>query len=199
MTTVKEFTGQYGQRWETIEGLEQTSIVRKHPLPEGLPPGANLNDLADLRIENARVPHGLEIQVIDAYSYQRELSITRRQHYAMEPKQVGTMTTIRDGGFADGTPFEPQVGVPIMGQDLVNHGLQWVVNAYKHPFRGAVETVVSEKVAMRLIDRIWALANEYPTLLFNANGQNDRPRAAGFVHFHDQLLAGAVPSVKLLP
>lgn len=72
------------------------------------------------------------------------------------------------------------------------------VAAYRHPFRPGVETVVSTDVARRLLERIWSLSQEYPLLLWNDT--NDRfAQHSGFVRFHDLLLYGAIPSVKLLP
>ena len=75
----------------------------------------------------------------------------------------------------------------------------WESHAYCHPdFRNITE--ISEKVAKALIARIIELAQKYPTLLFNSAeyGANKLPQNEGFVHFHNQLLAGITPSVKLL-
>lgn len=169
---IKTITAAHGQKWESIEGLEQASVIRKHPVTV----------VEDPMIDAERILNGLEIQVIDAYGYQRELSIVRKQHYSMRSEQMS----------------EPR---------LRSDGIVWVVSAYKHPFRPAVQTVVTPAVALRLIDRIWDLATEYPILIFNStnefHGGKARdiatgPRAAGFVHFHDRLLAGETPSVKLL-
>lgn len=194
---IKTITAAHGQKWESIEGLEQASVIRKHPVTV----------VEDPTIDAERILNGLEIQVIDAYGYQRELSIVRKQHYSWPSEQVGTMTTQREGEYQSGVPFEPITGVPIMSTRLKSDGIVWVISAYKHPFRPAVETVVTPTVALRLIDRIWQLATEYPILIFNStneiNGGRTRdtitgPRAAGFVRFHDRLLEGETPSVRLL-
>lgn len=78
--------------------------------------------------------------------------------------------------------------------------VHWTVSAYKHPFRPATETRVSEGIARRLIARLWELANEYPILLLNEPGEGKlNGQHSGLVHFHESLLAGARPSVDLLP
>lgn len=78
---------------------------------------------------------------------------------------------------------------------------RWMVRAYKHPFRPTAETVVSRAVAQRLIARIWELSTEHPGLLWNDDDEHERrprPRHEGFVRFHELLVWGATPSVKLL-
>lgn len=79
--------------------------------------------------------------------------------------------------------------------------LFWECHAYRHPGRRHI-TQLSPAVAKRLIARILHLSAEYPSLLFNAQDNaadvHDRPRSEGFVHFHETLLDGAEPSVKLL-
>lgn len=76
----------------------------------------------------------------------------------------------------------------------------WTVSAYKHPFHPATETRVSEGVALRLIERIWTLATDYPLLLMNDPGEGTlNGQHSGLVRLHESLLAGARPSVDLLP
>jgi hypothetical protein len=102
----------------------------------------------------------LYIQAMDAYRYQRELSIQLRH---------------RPGDSND---------------------LYWEVHTYQHPGQHEVREV-SKDVATRLINRIIELGETYPALLFNEANER-QPRSEGFVHFHNALLWGAEPSVKLL-
>lgn len=112
----------------------------------------------------------LHVQLIDAYAYQREFEVGQ----AREP-----------------------------GDALDK--LYWRVAAYKHPFKPGISQRVSRAVAKRIIDRMIELYTLYPSLIFNETGYTEhqpphlRVRHEGFVHFHDLLLAGAEPSVKLLP
>lgn len=105
----------------------------------------------------------LYIQAIDAYRYQRELSIEYRH---------------RPGNSDD---------------------MYWECHAYRHPGVRHI-TEPSKAVAEKLIARILELCEKYPSLLFNSSDDAGpgRARHEGFVHFHDILLAGADPSVKLL-
>jgi hypothetical protein len=74
----------------------------------------------------------------------------------------------------------------------------WHVIAYKNPFRPPTVAIVSRAVALRLSDRIWTLSQSATALLWNDT--NERyAQHNGFVRFHDWLLHGALPSVKLLP
>lgn len=68
--------------------------------------------------------------------------------------------------------------------------LYWESHAYKHPGERHVARL-SRDNAESLIARFLDLSTRYPALLFAVRGQ-------GFVHFHDALLRGAEPSVKLL-
>lgn len=79
-------------------------------------------------------------------------------------------------------------------------GGHWTVTAYKHPMRPPTETRVSEAVALRLITRLWELTTTYPILLLNDPGEGRlNGQHSGLVRLHESLLAGARPSVDLLP
>ena len=72
--------------------------------------------------------------------------------------------------------------------------LYWEIHTYRHPGRRNIQEI-SESAAVNMIMRIIELANNYPSLLFNAKGicaQND-----GFVHLTETLLDGTTASVKL--
>ncbi len=68
--------------------------------------------------------------------------------------------------------------------------LYWESHAYKHPGERHVLKMERAK-AVSLIARFLEISTKYPTSLFGERGQ-------GFVHFHDAMLRGAEPSVKLL-
>lgn len=75
---------------------------------------------------------------------------------------------------------------------------EYEVVAYRHPFRPPIHTLISPAVARRLISRIVELTEQWPSLLWN--DANERyAQHAGFVRFHDWLLYGSAPSVRLLP
>ena len=51
--------------------------------------------------------------------------------------------------------------------------------------------------ALRMIARVLKLAQEYPSLLFNA-ADDRRPRCEGFVHFAELLHRGRAPSCGMI-
>lgn len=113
----------------------------------------------------------VDIQCIDAYRRQRELTIAK----------------VRTPGAPMDDPSSWYWSVSAYCHPWhVKHDELW----------DAVE--VSEGVARRLMDRLEDLTTHWPTLLFNET--SDRAaRCEGFVHWHETLTHGAAPSVKQLP
>ena len=83
--------------------------------------------------------------------------------------------------------------VPLTIRGTFNDTGGWRVHSYKHPGKRCIKDV-SEKVAYGLMSRIVEIAQKYPNILFN----DQSPVSSGFVHFHDNLLHGAEPSVNLI-
>jgi hypothetical protein len=73
----------------------------------------------------------------------------------------------------------------------------WESHAYRHAGVRCIQRV-PEKVALAVIAKFLELCEKYPSLPFNAAGENGRPRAEGFVHFHEALLQSVEVTVKLL-
>jgi hypothetical protein len=97
----------------------------------------------------------LYIQIVDEYSYQRELAI-----------------------------------------DFDYQEKKYKVHSYLHSSPCIREIkYVSNNVGELIIGQIIYLCEKYPDMLFNA----DSARNKGFVRFHTLLIAGATPSVTLLP
>lgn len=99
--------------------------------------------------------------------------------------------------FFDAYGFQRELSIE---RQAVAAGGHWCVSAYKHPMRPPTETRVSEAVALRLIARLWELATTYPILLLNDPGEGKlNGQHNGLTILHESLLAGARPSVALLP
>ncbi|MTW25827.1 hypothetical protein GM537_13695 [Streptococcus pneumoniae] len=72
----------------------------------------------------------------------------------------------------------------------------WICHAYRHP-NVRERVTITAPTAKRLIERLLKLSEAYPTLLFN-EGTTVGGRHQGFVHFHEALLQGAEPSLRVL-
>ncbi len=80
--------------------------------------------------------------------------------------------------------------------------LYWESHMYRHPGRRSVHEL-TKTVAMNMMTRFHYLLEKYPSLPFNPeyyekNGKLRRARHSGFVHFSENVLDGADPSVKMM-
>lgn len=82
-----------------------------------------------------------------------------------------------------------------------HHEGKWEYHAYRHPGRHHIGHI-SERVAMKFMERFLEQVEKYPGLLFNDTGDHaadkSRPRCEGFVHLSERLLDGGEFTVKQL-
>ena len=79
--------------------------------------------------------------------------------------------------------------------------LYWESHMYRHPGRRSVHEL-TKTVALNMMGRFYYLLEKYPTLPFNPEYYKDgklfRSRHTGFVHFSENVLDGAEPSIKMM-
>lgn len=77
----------------------------------------------------------------------------------------------------------------------------WESHIYQHPGRRHI-VEVKKTMAESCIKRFLRLCEQYPSLLFNVEGEHGtdkaRPRCEGFVRFAELLHRGELPTAKLL-
>lgn len=73
----------------------------------------------------------------------------------------------------------------------------WESHAYHHPGRRDIQRM-APKAAARVVAHFLDICQDYPTLMFNASQDRVRARHEGFVKFHEVMLRGFEPSVKMM-